>query len=73
MKQYDAYPETTIHEFKSNIARYIRALEEGRHKGIIVKRYDRPVGLFMHYVPLTDEQRAHKKQQDALKNEMAQR
>ncbi len=41
------YHTTTIHEFKSNIARYIRALEAGRYRGIIVKRYHEPVGAFI--------------------------
>lgn len=43
------YTEASIHEFKNNISRYIRALEAGRHKAVIVKRYDIPVGVFIPY------------------------
>ncbi len=41
------YIHTSIHDFKSNIAKYIRVIHSGRYKGIIVKRYNEPVGLFV--------------------------
>ena len=39
--------ETTIHDFKTNISRYIRKLERGEYRAIVVKRYRRTVGIFM--------------------------
>lgn len=39
------YITTTIHKFKSNIARYLRAMEEGRCKGVILRRNKAPVGV----------------------------
>lgn len=41
------YLNANTHDFKTNIAKYIRQLELGLHKGIILKRYDKPVGIFM--------------------------
>ncbi len=43
----DSYIYATIHEFKSNISRYIKWLEEERYRAVIVKRYNKPVGIFM--------------------------
>ncbi len=43
----DNYIYATIHDFKSNIARYIRKLEREEHRAVIVKRYNKPVGFFM--------------------------
>jgi len=37
------YLYTTIHEFKSNISRYIRMLEAGTYRAMIVKRNKKPV------------------------------
>ena len=39
--------ETTIHDFKTNITRYIRQLERGEYRAVVVKRYRRTVGIFM--------------------------
>jgi len=41
------YEYATIHQFKSNIARYLRALEAQRYDAVIVKRRDEPVGMFL--------------------------
>lgn len=41
--------ELTIHKFKSNIAYYMRECEEGRIKGIILKRYNRRVGFYCKF------------------------
>ena len=35
-----------IHDFKTNISRYIRALEAKRAPGIIVRRRGEPIGVF---------------------------
>ncbi|MCB1533041.1 MAG: hypothetical protein KDJ35_09260 [Alphaproteobacteria bacterium] len=45
----EEYVSASIHQFKNNISRYIRALEDGRHRAVIVRRNDRPVGLFVPY------------------------
>lgn len=37
----------TIHDFKSNISRYIRLLEQGKYRAVIVRRYDRTIGVFI--------------------------
>lgn len=41
--------EVTIHKFKSNIAHYMRECEEGRIKGVVLKRYDRRVGFYTRW------------------------
>lgn len=38
---------TTMHDFKSNISKYIRVLQRGVYDGVIVKRYNEPMGLFV--------------------------
>ncbi len=38
---------TTMHDFKSNIAKYTRILNRGDYKGVIVKRYNEPLGLYL--------------------------
>ncbi|MCB1720877.1 MAG: hypothetical protein H6860_01955 [Rhodospirillales bacterium] len=47
------YLNVTIHQLKSNIARYIRALERGEHKAILIHRYDRKVAVLWGYERLT--------------------
>lgn len=39
------YLHATMHEFKTHIAAYMRALEAGRADGIVLKRYHKPVGI----------------------------
>ena len=46
------YITCTVHKFKSNIAYYMRECEAGRIKGVILKRYDRTVGV---YIPYSDQ------------------
>lgn len=43
----DGYIYATIHDFKTNISRYMRMLQEGRYKGVKVKRYNRVAGIFL--------------------------
>ena len=43
------YLFTTIHDFKSNIAKYIRALENMRYRAIVIRRYNKPVALVTPY------------------------
>jgi len=41
------YLECTIHNFKTHVSRYIRMLEEGQYKAMLIKRHNKPVGLFV--------------------------
>jgi antitoxin (DNA-binding transcriptional repressor) of toxin-antitoxin stability system len=45
------YLECSIHALKTHISRYLRLLEEGRYKAVIVRRYNRPVAFFMPIKP----------------------
>lgn len=42
---------TTVHDFKTNLSKYMRLLEEGEYKGVIVKRRNEIVG---YYAPHPD-------------------
>ncbi|MCB9990950.1 MAG: hypothetical protein H6867_06175 [Rhodospirillales bacterium] len=44
---FQEYVETTMHEFKTHISRYVRMMEAGLYKAVIVKRGTKPVGVFM--------------------------
>lgn len=48
---YHEYAQATMHEFKTHIARYLRMMEAGLVKAVIVKRGKTPVGLFIPYPP----------------------
>ena len=43
----DSHREVTIHEFKNNIARYLRELDRGDYDALLVTRYNEPVGMFL--------------------------
>lgn len=43
------YLEATMHQFKTHIAHYLRLMETGLYKAVIVKRSKTPVGVFMPY------------------------
>ena len=43
----EKFIHANIHDFKSNISRYIHMIETGRFDGVIVKRYNSVVGLFV--------------------------
>jgi len=43
------YIHTTIHDFKTNFSHYVRMIEQHRAQAIIVKRYNKEVGLFIPY------------------------
>lgn len=49
------YLECTIHDLKTNISRYLRLLEDGHYRALVVKRYNRPVGMFVPYRPPRSE------------------
>ncbi len=42
----DNYISTTTHDFKTNFSEYVRLLEECDNSGLIIYRYNQPVGLF---------------------------
>ena len=37
---------TTVHDFKTHLSQYMRLLEEGEYKGVIVKRRGEVVGYY---------------------------
>jgi|GEM_PF-5047167 len=41
------YIFASIHDFKTNISKYIRVLERRQRKAVIVKRYNKVVGVFL--------------------------
>ena len=43
------YLEVGIYEFKNNLSRYIRLLENGDRKGIILHRHGARVGAFIPF------------------------
>ena len=43
------YLYATTHDFKSNIARYMRLLESGAYEAVFIKRYDKPVAFVLPY------------------------
>jgi hypothetical protein len=47
MSEY--YAQATIHQFKTNLSRYIRGLESGAYRAVIVKRHKKPVAMFISF------------------------
>ena len=45
----EQYIHATIHEFKSNISKYIRLLEKEHYRAVILYRRDEKVGIFIPY------------------------
>lgn len=45
------YLEVGVYEFKNNLSRYIRLLENGERKGIILHRHGARVGAFIPLSP----------------------
>ncbi len=43
----DGYLHTSMHELKTNLARYVRMLESGEARAIVLCRRKKPVGLFV--------------------------
>ena len=37
----------TIHDFKTNISKYIRMLQKGDYRAVVVRRYNETVGVFI--------------------------
>lgn len=44
-----AYLECTIHDLKTNISRYLRLLESGQYRGLVIRRYNKPVALMVPF------------------------
>lgn len=42
------YLAVTTHHLKTHLAHYLRALENGQYKAIVVKRYNKTVGLLFN-------------------------
>ena len=49
MTEQNNYIHASIHDFKTNISRYLRYLESGAYRGIVVKRHNTPVGMFVPF------------------------
>lgn len=49
MSQDKTYFYTTTHDFKTNFAKYIRWMEEGRYDAVFVKRGRETVAFVMPY------------------------
>lgn len=45
----DKYIYATTHEAKSNLAKYIRMLEDGEYEALFIKRYNDVVAFMMPY------------------------
>jgi len=43
------HEEATMHQFKTHLSYYVRMMEKGLYKAVIVKRGKKPVGVFMLY------------------------
>ena len=52
----EQYIHATIHEFKSNISKYIRLLEKEHYRAVILYRRDEKVGIFIPYEARMREQ-----------------
>ena len=55
------YIYATTHDFKANIAKYLRLIECGMYEAVFIKRYDKPVAFVLPY-----KQRADQAKLDAL-------
>lgn len=50
MKHNDGqYLHTTIHDFKTNLSRYIRELEREHYRAVMLYRRNEKVGIFIPY------------------------
>ncbi len=45
----EKYITTTIHDFKTNLSKYIRMLEAEHYRAVVVKRRYKIVGIFIPY------------------------
>ena len=41
------YLELAVHDIKDNLSAYLRAMEQGRYRGIVIKRYNRSVAMLL--------------------------
>ena len=63
MPEYNGpYIYANIHDFKSNISKYIRLLEQGAYQAVYIKRHSKVVGAFIVRKP--------GKKEGAVKNPM---
>lgn len=44
---HNGYIHTTIHDFKTHISRYIRLLEAGEYRGVLLRRGKTIIGYFL--------------------------
>ena len=56
------YPQVSTYRFKCNIAAYIRALQQHRIKGVVIKNHKKPVALVVVLEdPLREENKKEEK------------
>lgn len=48
--------DITTNDFRKNFSAYVRLLEQDPNSGIIIRRYNKPVGLF---IPMSDQAEAY--------------
>lgn len=41
----------SIHDFKTNLSKYIRQLQRGDVRGVVVRRYKKPLAIFAPIKP----------------------
>ena len=47
MDPKNPFPVVSVHDFKTHLSRYIRALRRGEAKGIVVRRYRRQLVMLV--------------------------
>jgi len=43
----DKFRYVSTHAFKTNFSKYLREMQMGKYKGVVVTSYGRPVGAFV--------------------------
>jgi len=43
----DKFRYVSTHDFKTNFSKYLREMQMGKYKGVVVTSYGRPVGAFV--------------------------
>ncbi len=56
----------TTHDFKSNIAKYLRLLEKGAYDAVFIKRYDKKIAFVVPFEKRVNEAKAELKSRQKL-------
>lgn len=46
-EHYQDYIHVNVHDFKTNLSHYVRMMEAGLYRKIVVKRRNKPIGAFI--------------------------